>query len=242
MFIPNGQLYYDTPVGVLCLDTQFAKPVGQLRNPLTFPFPVVCRVLPGIGAAEIFAGSAELGRVMVETARQLEKEGVQAIAGSCGFMALYQKQVAAAVRVPVLMSSLMQLPLIRTLHGEASRLGVLTAQSKALTREHFRQAGVTDALYDSLLIRGMEDSPYFRSVILECATPGMDTDRLGEEIVEMATRMVREGNLDALLFECTDLCAFAHDVQRATGVPVYDINALVEYAAFCVRRKAYINK
>ena len=88
----------------------------------------------------------------------------------------------------------------------------------------------------------MEDSPYFRSVILECATPGMDTDRLGEEIVEMATRMVREGNLDALLFECTDLCAFAHDVQRATGVPVYDINALVEYAAFCVRRKAYINK
>ena len=159
MFVPNGRLYYDTPVGVLCLDTQFAKPVGQLRNPLTFPFPVVCRVLPGIGAAEIFAGSAKLGETMVETARQLEKDGVQAIAGSCGFMALYQKQVAAAVRVPVLMSSLMQLPLIKALHGEGCRLGVLTAQSRALTREHFRQAGVSDALYDSLLIRGMENSP-----------------------------------------------------------------------------------
>ena len=70
----------------------------------------------------------------------------------------------------------------------------------------------------------------------------MDTDKLGKEIVAAATRMVQEGNLDALLFECTDLCAFAHDVQQATGVPVYDVNALVEYTAFCVRRRAYINK
>lgn len=34
MRIPSGYLYYDTPIGILCLDTLFPKPPGQLRNPL----------------------------------------------------------------------------------------------------------------------------------------------------------------------------------------------------------------
>ena len=50
MRLRSGYLYYDTPVGILCLDTHFPKPPGQLRNPLTFDFPVVCRVMPGVGA------------------------------------------------------------------------------------------------------------------------------------------------------------------------------------------------
>ena len=39
MRIPSGYLYYDTPIGILCLDTLFPKPPAQLRNPLTYDFP-----------------------------------------------------------------------------------------------------------------------------------------------------------------------------------------------------------
>ena len=109
MRIPSGYLYYDTPIGILCLDTLFPKPPGQLRNPLTFDFPVVCRVLRGVGAKEILSStSAQLETLFVDAARELERDGVKAIAGSCGFMALFQKAVASAVSVPVLMSSVVQ--------------------------------------------------------------------------------------------------------------------------------------
>ena len=45
--------------------------------------------------------------------------------------------------------------------------------------------------------------------------------------------------LDALLLECTDLSAFAEPVQKATGIPVYDICGLVEYAAHAVCRRKW---
>lgn len=180
MRIPSGYLYYDTPIGILCLDTLFPKPPGQLRNPLTFDFPVVCRVLRGVGAKEILSStSAQLETLFVAAARELERDGVKAIAGSCGFMALFQKAVASAVSVPVLMSSLVQIPLIHTLHGPGCRIGVLTAHSGSLTPEHFRQAGVPDAQIDALTIAGMENFPVFRKTILEGAAPVMDTGRRG---------------------------------------------------------------
>ena len=227
MRIPSGYLYYDTPIGILCLDTLFPKPPGQLRNPLTFDFPVVCRVLRGVGAKEILSStSAQLETLFVAAARELERDGVKAIAGSCGFMALFQKAVASAVSVPVLMSSLVQIPLIHTLHGPGCRIGVLTAHSGSLTPEHFRQAGVPDAQIDALTIAGMENFPVFRKTILEGAAPVMDTDA-GQP-------------LDALLLECTDLSVFARTVQEAVSVPVYDINSLIAYAAFCVRRNQWV--
>ena len=217
MRIPSGYLYYDTPIGILCLDTLFPKPPGQLRNPLTFDFPVVCRVLRGVGAKEILSStSAQLETLFVDAARELERDGVKAIAGSCGFMALFQKAVASAVSVPVLMSSLVQIPLIHTLHGPGCRIGVLTAHSGSLTPEHFRKT------------------------ILEGAAPVMDTDAVGAEIGAAAAAMTDGQPLDALLLECTDLSVFARTVQEAVSVPVYDINSLIAYAAFCVRRNQWV--
>ena len=212
MRIPSGYLYYDTPIGILCLDTLFPKPPGQLRNPLTFDFPVVCRVLRGVGAKEILSST----------------------------LALFQKAVASAVSVPVLMSSLVQIPLIYTLHGPGCRIGVLTAHSGSLTPEHFRQAGVPDAQIDALAIAGMENFPVFRKTILEGAAPVMDTDAVGAEIGAAAAAMTDGQPLDALLLECTDLSVFARTVQEAVSVPVYDINSLIAYAAFCVRRNQWV--
>lgn len=116
-------------------------------------------------------------------------------------MALFQKAVASAVSVPVLMSSLVQIPLIHTLHGPGCRIGVLTAHSGSLTPEHFRQAGVPDAQIDALAIAGMENFPVFRKTILEGAAPVMDTDAVGAEIGAAAAAMTDGQPLDALLLE-----------------------------------------
>ena len=132
--------------------------------------------------------------------------------------------------------------LARTLAGLSLsiRIGVLTAHSGSLTPEHFRQAGVPDAQIDALAIAGMENFPVFRKTILEGAAPVMDTDAVGAEIGAAAAAMTDGQPLDALLLECTDLSVFARTVQEAVSVPVYDINSLIAYAAFCVRRNQWV--
>jgi len=237
MRIPSGYLYYDTPIGILCLDTLFPKPPGQLRNPLTFDFPVVCRVLRGVGAKEILSSpSAQLETLFVDAARELERDGVKAIAGSCGFMARFQNQIAAELHIPVFLSSLLQLPLVRLMHGEKAEIGVLTASSQALTPAHFANCATP---MESVHIRGMEGNPEFWETIIEGKRHDFDMERLEAEIVGSAAAFAREKALDALVLECTDLSAFSAPIQRAITLPVYDINSLVEYAYYAVCRKDY---
>ena len=237
----GGRLYYDMPIGILCLESLFPKPRGHMRNPLTYGFPTVTRVIRGVDIPRLlFNPTPDLLEPFIQAAKELEADGVQAITGSCGFMALFQKAVASAVSVPVLMSSLVQIPLIHTLHGPGCRIGVLTAHSGSLTPEHFRQAGVPDAQIDALAIAGMENFPVFRKTILEGAAPVMDTDAVGAEIGAAAAAMTDGQPLAALLLECTDLSVFARTVQEAVSVPVYDINSLIAYAAFCVRRNQWV--
>ena len=237
MRIPSGYLYYDTPIGILCLDTLFPKPPGQLRNPLTFDFPVVCRVLRGVGAKEILSStSAQLETLFVDAARELERDGVKAIAGSCGFMARFQNQIAAELHIPVFLSSLLQLPLVRLMHGEKAEIGVLTASSQALTPAHFANCATP---MESVHIRGMEGNPEFWETIIEGKRHDFDMERLEAEIVGSAAAFAREKALDALVLECTDLSAFSAPIQRAINLPVYDINSLVEYAYYAVCRKDY---
>lgn len=185
----------------------------------------------------LFNPTPDLIEPFIEAAREMEQDGVQAITGSCGFMARFQDVLGEAVTVPVFMSSLLQLPLMRLMHGASANLGVLTASSRALTEAHFSRCA-TDI--DSVSIRGMEGNPEFWETIIEGKRNDFDLDLLEQEIVDTAADFVREQELDALLLECTDLTAFAAPIQKRIRIPVYDINSLVEYAYCCVSRKSYL--
>ncbi|WP_298034104.1 aspartate/glutamate racemase family protein [uncultured Desulfovibrio sp.] len=237
MLLKGGKLYYDTPVGILCLESRFAKPKGHVRNPLTFDFPTVQRLIRGVDIPRLlFHPTDDLLEPFVRAARELEDDGVRAITGSCGFMARFQERIAAEVRVPVLLSSLVQLPLVRLMHGTKAQIGVLTASTAALTPDHFRNCGVDMA---SVHITGMEHQKEFRECILQGKRDDFDPETLEREVVETARNFAASARLDALLLECTDLSAFAAAVQAAADIPVYDINSLVEYACGAVRRRRY---
>ena len=237
MLLKGGKLYYDTPVGILCLESRFPKPKGHVRNPLTFDFPTVQRLIRGVDIPRLlFHPTDALLEPLVRAARELEADGVRAITGSCGFMARFQERIAAEVRVPVLLSSLVQLPLVRLMHGTEAQIGVLTASADALTPDHFRNCGVDMA---SVHITGMEHQKEFRECILQGKRDDFDPETLEREVVETARNFAASARLDALLLECTDLSAFAAAVQAAADIPVYDINSLVEYACGAVRRRRY---
>ena len=69
---------------------------------------------------------AELEEPITEAAQDLEREGVDAIIGNCGFMALFQKVLQECVKVPVFTSSLLLVPLIARSLPKGRRVGILT--------------------------------------------------------------------------------------------------------------------
>ena len=235
--LKGGFLYHDTPVGVLCLESFFPKPRGHIRNPRTFTFPVVQSVVEGVDIPKLlFNPKPELIQPFIDAARKLEQQGVQAITGSCGFLARFQSIIAEQVNVPVFLSSLLQIPLVRLMHGASAHIGVLTASAEALTQEHFSNVGVD---IDDYFIKGMEGKPEFWETIIEGKRNDFDMVKLEQEICSAAVDLAQEKKLDALILECTDLSAFANSIQQAIGLPVYDIDSLVEYVGYSVCRKVY---
>ena len=96
----GGKLYYDMPIGILCLESLFPKPRGHMRNPLTYRFPTVTRVIRGVDIPRLlFNPTPDLLEPFIQAAKELEADGVQAITGSCGFMARFQNQIAAELHV-----------------------------------------------------------------------------------------------------------------------------------------------
>lgn len=233
--IKGGKRFYDIPIGIICLESFFPKLEGHLRNPRTYDFPTITRIIPGVDIPKLlFDPKPEYLEPIIEIAQSLEKDGVHAITGSCGFLALFQKEIAESVQIPVFMSSLLQLPLIRMIHGAKANIGVLTASKKALEARHISACGSD---INTIFVEGMEGNPEFESSILQYNKFDFDIEKLENEIVGTALNFIEEKKLDALLLECTDLPPFARQIQQHSNVPVYDINSLVRLMYSAVQWK-----
>src|SRR3970040_794073 len=124
------------------LDTRFPRIPGGMGNAATFPFPV--RYHRGSGAAPdlvVRRGAEGLLPAFVEGARTLEREGVGAVTTNCGFLVKYQRELAAALRVPVFTSSLLLVPLVHRMLPPGRRVGLMTVNAATLTAAHLRGAG-----------------------------------------------------------------------------------------------------
>ena len=137
----------------------------------------------------------------------------------------YQAELAAAVRVPVLTSSLLLVPLVHRMLEPGRRVGILTVNAAALGDEHLRGAGIGPDV--PLAVAGLEGEKEFTRVLLDDA-PELDVDQAREEHVRVASRLVsNHPDLGALVLECTNMPPYAPDIQRATALPVFDIVSLV---------------
>src|SRR4029078_8934253 len=110
-------------------------------------------------------GAEGLLSAFVDGARALEREGVGAITTNCGFLVKYQREMAAAVRVPVFTSSLMLVPLVHRMLAPGRKVGVLTVDSSSLGEPHLRGAGITPDM--RVAIAGLENEKEFARVLLD---------------------------------------------------------------------------
>jgi Asp/Glu/hydantoin racemase len=227
-----------TPIGVICLDTSYDKIPGHIRNRSTFGFPVICQVVAGATPQRVVSNpDPALLQPFIDAAVQLEAAGAAAITSACGFLALFQAELAGAVAIPVYSSSLMQVPMVARMLPPGREVGVLTASATSLSRAHL--AGVGADLAD-VRVAGMAEQPEFREVILERKRDDLDPGRMSREVTGVAERLLRDHPaVGALVLECTDLASFAHDIQARTGLPVFDIVTLTNLVHASLSRQPF---
>jgi Asp/Glu/hydantoin racemase len=170
-----------------------------------------------------------LAAMIAEGQRLVEQEGAVAITTSCGFNAIFQPQLAAAVPVPVFASSLLQVPALA--HGTGRKVGVITASAKYLTEKHLRNAGIGPEI--PLAIRGLDQFPLWRLMHQEPESE-LDLAAVGDCLTQLARELQEQEGVGSLLLECTDLPPYAERLRRETGLPVADYVSLVHWLLHCV--------
>lgn len=212
-------------LGVLMLDTRFPRWPGDIGHPSSFGCPVRHAVVPGAWPEAVVASAAALrasglAARFVEQARRLEGEGAFAITTSCGFLVLFQDELQAAVRVPVVTSSLLQLPALLASH---ERVGVLTVSAERLGQEHLRCAGVPPGRLQDVVVQGLDPAGPFAGPLLGNATE-RDFDACEQAVVEAARRLCeRAPGLRAAVLECTNLPPHAAAAAAATGLTLHSL-------------------
>jgi Asp/Glu/hydantoin racemase len=224
--VRGGFNQYGFTVGILMLDTRFPRIPGDMGHAGSFAFPVRYHRVAGADPDLVVRrGAAGLLPAFVEGARALEREGVGAITTNCGFLVTYQRELAAAVGVPVFTSSLLLVPLVHRLLPPGRRVGILTVNAPTLTPAHLAAAGIAPDV--PLAVAGLETEKEFTRVLLG-DEPELDVDAARDEHVRVARRLhAAHPDLGALVLECTNMPPYAADIQRATGLPTFDILGLV---------------
>ena len=217
---------YGHATGILLLDYRGPFVPGDVGNASTYSYPVLFRTVPGATSRRVFDGDEALADAVVEAACELEAHGVQGISSDCGFFLAYQQRVAAAVRIPVYLSSLLQLPFMAATIDPSRLIGVIAANGKSLTPALLAQAGVDPA---RVIPRGLETEPVFGGSVTGGAR-SLDTDAVCAEVVHVARQLQHNHpRLGAILIECSMLPPYSKAVQDATGLPVFDFITMMDW-------------
>ena len=222
----GGKTVYGAAVGILMLETRFPRIPGDIGHALTWPFPVLYGVVQGATPDRVVRQRAD-GLLMpfIETARRLVAEGADGITTNCGFLSLFQAELAEAVEVPVASTALMQAPLIQQTLPPGRQVGILTISRRDLSPEHLARAGVDPATP----VVGTEGGSEFSRAILgnepelDVAASRADLLAAGAELLETAP------DLGAILLECTNMVPYAADLRARFGLPVYSIYSFVQW-------------
>ena len=221
----GGKAVYGAPIGILMLEAKFPRIPGDMGNAATWPFPVLYRVVKGASPERVVLnGASGLLQDFLDAAADLVAQGAEAITTNCGFLALFQQELAAHVRVPVATSSLMQVPWVQATLPPGKRVGVVTVSARSLTSQHLEAAGVP---LDTP-IAGTENGQEFFRVLILGEKQDMDIGLAAKDILDAARGLVaRQPDIGAIVLECTNMPPYAHAVQALLGLPVFDIYSLI---------------
>jgi Asp/Glu/hydantoin racemase len=222
----GGKAIYGAALGILMLEARFPRIPGDMGNAETWPFPVLYKVVKGASPERVVRERANgLLDAFLAGARELVDMGADGITTNCGFLSLFQREIARHVGVPVATSSLMQAPMIARVLPAGRQVGILTVSARTLTAEHLTAAGVAA---DTPVV-GTDDGREFSRAILG-DEPVLDVAAAERDIIEAGEALVRKhSQVGAVLLECTNMAPYASVLREHLGLPVFDIVSFITW-------------
>ena len=149
-------------------------------------------------------------------------------------MAIFQKEIAAAVNIPVISSSLLQVRLVSSMLP-GRKIGIITAKAPALGEKHFRGVDILDV---DKVVYGIEDTDFGQTFFKDCDY--IDLGLAREEMIKVGQKMLSEHpDIGAIVLECTNMPPFTKALQESTGLPVFDVINLIRYVHAAIVSPGY---
>jgi len=229
------QTYYGVSLGILMVKSAFRRYPGDIGNALTWPFPVQYRIVAEARPSNIInLHNESLLEPFQRAADELIAGGVAGITTTCGFLSLYQRELAAHCPVPVATSSLLQIPSVAHLLPPGKRVGILTYNAEALNHAYLDAVGVAA---DTPIVGMPPDSRFVRWI--SQADNSIPRALLCEDVVAAARRLCQQHpDVGAIVCECTNMPPFSHAIHAALGIPVFDVVTMVSAAMPGAQKKA----
>jgi hypothetical protein len=241
-----GRRCYGMGLGVILLDDVYPGFPGDVRNASAYPFPIQYEIATGVDIPRLVieVDKTPCLEPVRRAARRLEEMGCRAIAAECGYFAYFQREIAASVRAPVFMSSLLQVPFAQQLIGPDRVVGILMADATYLTAHHLASVGILPGSnyvvggamegrrcveFDHLWTAGLRSDP-----------PAADYVVAEAEFLTVAVDFYRQyPDMGALVLECTGFPPFARALQREIDIPIFSWGTLLDYAYSVVVHRDY---
>ncbi len=231
--VTGGLNVYGYDIGVLMLDSKFPRIVGDVGNAKTWKYPVLFRKVNGKTPDKVVLKlTMDDIKPFIDAAKELQKQGVKAITTSCGFLALFQRELAQILDVPIFTSALIMLPMISRMIGNKKVL-VLTANSDTLTKRHIESVcGSIDGI--PMKVVGTQHKPNFTHFTVQ-NWDSVDIDLCRQEIIDtIDEELKKDSDYGAILFECTNMPPHSDAVRQKFGLPVFDFISLMNFVHYSV--------
>ena len=227
MIAKGGKAVYGAPLGILMLDARFPRIPGDMGNATTWPFPVLYRVVRGATPERVVLhGAAGLLPDFLDAAAELVALGAEAITTNCGFLSLFQRELAERTGVPVMTSSLLQVPWVQATLPPGQRVGLVTVCAGTLSPGHLEAAGVPA----DIPVAGTEGGREFFRVLIRAESEDMDVALAQADVLDAGADLVRRHpEVGAVVLECTNMPPYAATLQDVIRRPVYDIYSMVTW-------------
>ena len=216
LHITEGQCFAGFIAGILVPNDKTEKKIGNLANARTFPFPVRYAIVDSISDPN--ATEEKISAEIVEKAKQLELEGCRFISSTGGEFGKYQKQVAAAVDLPVYLTALSQLKWIKIGLKSSENILVLSDLPQEKAIEVFERCGVGKEVYNDC-------------VFVQTNPATMDPKEVLRYLKET---VIRQNSVKAVLLDTELFSSLEESVKSYLGINVWDMQKLMGYVSRAV--------
>ncbi len=202
--------------GVLVLDTHFPRVWGDVGCAQTFVTPPFFEVVDGASVARIVSGKPideKLVQTFVQLAQKLEHDGADFITTSCGFLSTIQAQLADAVSVPVISSSLLLLEAL----GSHNEVAVLTFDADELNQRHLYGE------HGNVSLHGIPKQHDLKRMV-QSDLQAVDVDKVAKQTATWVHETIDNSPQNrVIVIECTNLVPYRALIEQASQRPVYDL-------------------